>query len=159
MFKLPVFLFVLLSSLALGVIGASAENGTMHKGGAKAAIKVEDPAKCSICGMDRRMFAYSRALVTFADGTATGTCSISCAREVVDKQSGKTVQSIQVADYNTKQLLDAKKSVWVIGGSKRGVMTRTATWAFEDRPAAEKFVKEFGGKVTGFDEVWKAAAD
>ncbi len=158
MLKFSVCLLAVLSCLVAGGLAVSAEHGTMHKGEGKT-IKVEDPAKCAICGMDRRMFAYSRALVTFDDGTKTGTCSISCVHEVVDKHAGRKVKGIQVADYNTKELMDAKKSVWVIGGSKRGVMTSTATWAFAGRPAAEKFVKEFGGTVTGFDEVWKSAAD
>lgn len=158
MLKFSVCLLAVLSCLVVGSIAVSAEHGTMHKGEGKA-IKVEDPAKCTICGMDRRMFAYSRALVTFDDGTETGTCSISCLHEVVDKQAGKKVKCFQVADYNTKKLLDAKKMVWVIGGSKRGVMASTATWAFADTPAAEKFVKEFGGRIAGFDEAWKAAVE
>lgn len=158
MSKFLVCLLAVLSSLVIGIIAVSAEHGPTHKGEGKA-IKVEDPAKCAICGMDRRMFAYSRALVTFDDGTKTGTCSISCVHEAIDKHGGKKVKAVQVADYNSKELTDAKKSVWVIGGSKRGVMTSTATWAFAERTAAEKFVKEFGGRVTGFDEAWKAAAD
>jgi nitrous oxide reductase accessory protein NosL len=159
MSKLPVVLFVVLSCLVVGVIGVSAEHGTMHAGEGKAKIRVEDPAKCTICGMDRRMFAHSRAMVTFEDSSTVGTCSISCAHEAVDKHAGKKVKLIQVADYSTKQLIAANTSVWVIGGSKKGVMTSIAKWAFAERSGAERFVQEFGGKVTGFDEVWRTAAD
>lgn len=155
--NLAVCFLALLSLVTIGVVTVSAEHKAEHTGGQNAAIKVEEPAKCTICGMDRRKFAHSRALVTFDDGSTVGTCSISCAREAVDKSTGKRVKLIQVADYGAKQLMDAKTSVWVIGGSKRGVMTSTAKWAFAERSGAETFVKEFGGKVTEFDEVWKSA--
>ncbi len=159
MSKVPVLLCAVLSILAAGVITVSAEHA-MPKGKERgAAIAVESPAKCAICGMDRRMFAYSRGLVTFQDGAVIGTCSISCARESVDKNSGKGVKSIQVADYDGKQLLAAGSAVWVIGGSKQGVMTSVATWAFADRSGAERFVAKFGGRIAGYEEAWKAAAE
>ncbi len=151
--------FAVLSLVMIGAVNVSAGHKTEHAGGQNASIMVEDPAKCTVCGMDRRVFAHSRALVTFDDGSAIGTCSISCAHEVVDKNTGKRVKLIQVADYVTKRLIDAKASVWVIGGSKRGVMTKIAKWAFAERSVAEKFVEQFDGKVTEFDEVWKSAAD
>ena len=157
--NIAVCILAVLSLVTISVCNVSAAQEVEHKGGRKASIKVEEPAKCSICGMDRRVFAYSRALITFEDDSAIGTCSISCAHEAVTKHAGKKLKGIQVADYDTKQLMDANKSVWVIGGSKQGVMTSTAKWAFASRSSAEKFVKEFGGRVTGFDEVWKSAAD
>lgn len=157
--RFAVSVLALLGLLTIGAVNVSAQHKTEHTGGQKVAIKVEEPANCTICGMDRRVFAHSRALVTFEDGSTVGTCSISCARETVDKNTGKTLKLVQVADYSTKLLIDAKTSVWVIGGSKKGVMTSIAKWAFAERSGAEKFVREFGGKVTEFDEVWKAAAD
>jgi len=157
--RFAVCLLALLGLVTIGVVNVSAGHKTEHAGGQNVSIKVEEPAECTICGMDRRVFAHSRAMVTFEDGSTVGTCSISCAREAADKHAGKKVKLIQVADYTTKELMDAKTSAWVIGGSKKGVMTKIAKWAFANGTAAEKFVKEFGGKVSGFDEVWKAAAD
>lgn len=155
--SLAVCILALLSLATIGVVNVSAGHKAEHTGGQKASIKVEEPATCTICGMDRRVFAHSRTLVTFDDGSTVGTCSISCAREAVDKNAGKKVKLIQVADYGARQLMDAKTSVWVVGGSKRGVMTSTAKWAFAERSGAQNFVKEFGGTVTEFDEVWKSA--
>jgi nitrous oxide reductase accessory protein NosL len=62
-----------------------------------------------------------------------------------------------VADYNSKKLIDAKSAAWVIGGSKKGVMTKVAKWAFVDRKDADAFIKAIGGKSATFDEALKAA--
>jgi nitrous oxide reductase accessory protein NosL len=62
-----------------------------------------------------------------------------------------------VGDYNIKKLIDAEKAFWIIGGSKMGVMTKRAKWAFENKEDAEKFLKENGGKISTFDEAMKAA--
>jgi nitrous oxide reductase accessory protein NosL len=117
---------------------------------------VEEPAKCQVCGMDRTVFSASRVLVTFADGKTVGTCSINCAHEAAAHAPGK-ITAIRVADYVSKKLIDAKKAAWVIGGSKPGVMSATAKWAFADKAAAKRFVTENGGKVATFAEAWKAA--
>lgn len=42
-------------------------------------------------------------------------------------------------------LIDAEKAFWVIGGSKPGVMTKRAKWAFEKKEAADKFMLDNGG--------------
>lgn len=121
-----------------------------------AAEKVETPDSCKHCGMDRTKFAHSRMVVTYSDGSSTGTCSINCV--VTDlKESKKEVKSFQVGDYNSKKLIDAKTATWVIGGSKKGVMTRTAKWAFAEKSDADAFIKSNGGKLASFDETLKAA--
>jgi copper chaperone NosL len=120
--------------------------------------KVENPAKCQNCGMNRTAFSASRVLITFADGTTVGTCSINCAHDEVAKNAAKKILRIKVADYAGKTLIDAKKATWVIGGRKQGVMSATAKWAFSDKAGAERFIKENGGQIATFDEAWKAAA-
>ena len=120
-----------------------------------ASEKVEAPDSCKHCGMDRTKFAHSRMVVTYTDGS-TGTCSINCV--VTDlKEAKKEVKSFQVADYNSKKLTDAKTATWVIGGSKKGVMTKTAKWAFAEKSDADAFIKANGGKLASFDEALKAA--
>lgn len=121
-----------------------------------AAEKVEAPDSCKHCGMDRTKFSHSRMVVTYTDGSSTGTCSINCV--VTDmKETKKEVKSFQVADYNSKKLTDAKAATWVIGGSKKGVMTKTAKWAFAGKQDAEAFIKANGGTLATFDETLKAA--
>jgi nitrous oxide reductase accessory protein NosL len=119
--------------------------------------KVEAPADCQQCGMNRTTFGQSRMVVTYKDGSSTGTCSINCVAVDMKKQPGKEVNSFQVGDYNSKNLIDAKSAVWVIGGKKKGVMTQVAKWAFADKKAAEAFIKDNGGKLATFDEALKAA--
>lgn len=119
-----------------------------------AADKVEAPAACQQCNMDRTKFAHSRMLVTYSDGSSSGTCSINCI--VVDLQSSrKTARSFKVADYDSKKLIDARSACWVIGGKQRGVMTPVAKWAFADKKAATAFIKANGGKAATFEEVLK----
>lgn len=72
---------------------------------------------CKNCGMDRNMFAHSRSLITFDDGTAVPTCSIHCTAVELALSLDKTPRSIEVGDYKTKKLIDAEKAYWVVGGS------------------------------------------
>ncbi len=53
--------------------------------------------------------------------------------------------------------MNAETAAWVLGGTKSGVMTSRAKWAFADKAAAEAFVKENGGTIVGFEDAMKAA--
>jgi len=118
---------------------------------------VAKQASCKYCGMDRKTFAHSRMLVTYEDGSSISTCSLHCTAIELALSIDKSPQSIEVADYKTKKLIDAEKAFWVIGGSKPGVMTKRAKWAFESKADADAFIKENGGKLASFDEAIKAA--
>lgn len=107
---------------------------------------------CQHCGMDREKFSHSRMLITYSDGSSTGVCSIHCTVSELKFKSGKIVKSVEVADRNTKILVDAEKATWVIGGSKKGVMTKTAKWAFAKTEDAEEFIKQNGGKVASYKD-------
>ena len=113
---------------------------------------IEAPASCELCGMDRTYFAQSRMLIVYADGSSIGTCSLHCAAADLKKNAGKKVKTLQVADFNSKKLIDAHKATWVVGGKKSGVMTNVAKWAFAKKSDAEQFVKAQGGKVASFEE-------
>jgi hypothetical protein len=104
--------------------------------------------------MNRITFAHSRMLITYADGSSNGTCSIYCGATALQIK-GKKVKSLQVADYDSKKLIDAKNASWVIGGKKQGVMTAVAKWAFADKKGAETFIKQQGGKLTSFEVALK----
>jgi copper chaperone NosL len=112
---------------------------------------------CTYCGMDRQQFAHSRMLIIYDDGTEVGLCSLHCAAIELALKLDKTPKMILVADYNTKKLIDAEKATWVVGGSKPGVMTKTAKWAFEKKGDAEAFVGGNGGSIASFDQAIKAA--
>ncbi|MDA8084621.1 MAG: nitrous oxide reductase accessory protein NosL [Nitrospiraceae bacterium] len=124
---------------------------------AGAADTVENPKHCSQCGMDRTVYAQSRMLITYEDGTEVGLCSIHCAALELKHSKGKQVRSIMVADHDTGKLIDARTAVWVMGGSKAGVMTKVPKWAFATQVAALKFVEDNGGKTASYGEAMAAA--
>jgi hypothetical protein len=96
-------------------------------------------------------------IVEYDDGTTVGVCSLHCLAVDFSLNIDKTPRLLQVGDLNGKNLIDAGKAFWVIGGNKPGVMTRQAKWAFEKKEDAEKFITENGGSPATFDEAMKAA--
>ncbi len=146
LFCLTLSLIVTLVSLKAGPVIASGHDADIaaHK-------------SCQYCGMDREKFAHSRMLIEFDDGSTAATCSLHCAAVDLANNIDKTPKAIKVADFGSKELIDAEKAVWVIGGSKQGVMTKNAKWAFSSKDKAAAFIKENGGRQTGFEEAIKAA--
>jgi copper chaperone NosL len=118
---------------------------------------VEPPKSCQQCGMNRAMFAQSRMVVVYSDGKSVGTCSLHCTATEVRASAGRKVASLQVADFTSKALIDAKSAVWVIGGAKTGVMTEVGKWAFAKKQDAEAFIKGNGGRIADFDEAMALA--
>ena len=118
---------------------------------------VKEIPACKYCGMNRAMFAHSRMLIAYDDGTNVGTCSLHCVAVDLALNLDKTPKAIRVGDFGKKTLADAEAAFWVIGGSKPGVMTKTAKWAFANKADAEKFLLENGGRLASFDEALEAA--
>jgi copper chaperone NosL len=118
---------------------------------------VKEIPACKYCGMNREMFAHSRMLIEYSDGTKEGVCSLHCAAVDLALNLDKTPKAIRVGDYGQKVLIDAEAAAWIIGGSKPGVMTKNAKWAFANKADAEKFRQETGGRLTAFDEALEAA--
>lgn len=112
---------------------------------------------CLYCGMDRKNFAHSRMLVHHKDGKLVGVCSIFCAAKEYIRNLDDVPSSIRVADYNSKKLINAITSYWVMGGSKSGVMTNRAKWAFEKKKDAIDFIHAYGGEIMDFNSVMKAS--
>lgn len=112
---------------------------------------------CHQCGMDRDKFGQSRMVIEFADGSTIANCSLHCAAVELAVSIDRNPVKIGVADYDSKAIIDADEAVWVLGGSKKGVMTAKAKWAFSERSAAEKFVKAYGGSIVTFDDTIRSA--
>jgi nitrous oxide reductase accessory protein NosL len=125
------------------------------------AALAEDDVKaipsCESCGMNRDRFGSSRMLIEFTDGSKAGTCSIRCAVELLCESTGKSVASIKVADYNSRDLIEADKAFWVVGGDRPGVMTRTPKWAFAREADAKAFIQKHGGEMATYAAAKKAA--
>ena len=111
---------------------------------------------CTYCGMDRTTYAHSRVLIEYNDGSSFSGCSLHCAAVNLANNIDKTPTAIRVGDYNAKKLIDAERAFWVLGGTKAGVMTANAKWAFETRVAAASFIAENGGSLVTFDAAIKA---
>lgn len=124
---------------------------------ASAAGTVDEPKVCKQCGMDRTVYARSRMLITYADGSTVGVCSLHCAAAEMKQNKERQVKSLMVADYMTQELINAKTAIWVTGGRKEGVMTALPKWAFARAEDAQQFMKENGGEVAPFDMVMKSA--
>jgi len=120
---------------------------------------IEKHPTCQHCGMDRLKFAQSRMLIEYDDGASVGTCSIHCTAVDIGLNKDKTAKTFLVGDYYSKELIDAKTAYWVIGGTKPGVMTKRAKWAFQKKKDAEKFTAEYGGDMANFDQALKAAQE
>lgn len=117
---------------------------------------VQKNPSCLHCGMDRATFAHSRMVVNYDDGTTVGTCSIHCLAIDLAINIDKAPSGLLVGDFNSKELIDAEKAFWVIGGNKPGVMSKQGKWAFAKKEDAEAFVKENNGILATFDEAMKA---
>jgi hypothetical protein len=124
-----------------------------------AEVDIDQHRDCKHCGMDRKAFGYSRMLVEYKDGRQVGTCSLHCVVTELNSSKGGGVISFKVADRNTRQLIDAERAVWVIGGKKRGVMTMRAKWAFAKNDAAQNFIDAYGGKIASWSEALAAARE
>ncbi len=116
---------------------------------------IQHHPKCKYSGMDREKFAHSRILVVYDDGSSVGTGSLRCASIDLAINFTRKVKSMKAGDYKTKNLIDAGKAYWVIGGKVKGVMTKNPKWAFEKKEDAQAFINENGGTLTSFDTALK----
>ncbi len=126
---------------------------------ALAETDIDQHRDCKQCGMDRKAFGYSRMLVEFRDGRQVGTCSLHCVITELNSNKSGQVISFKVADRDSRELIDAEKASWVIGGKKRGVMTTRAKWAFRSKAAAQSFVTANGGIISSWEQVLAAAKE
>lgn len=113
--------------------------------------------KCDYCGMDRRKYAYSRVLLKYSDGSEAGLCSVHCAGLDLALHPEKEPVRILVGTYDGGRLVDAGTAVWVLGGTKHGVMSIRGKWAFEKKEDAWVYIRGFGGSVTDFRNIMRAA--
>jgi len=146
--------------ISLGILSLLAFAAFPFVSGAGETAAQEDIAKhpaCPYCGMDRQKFAHSRVYLVYDDGSTIGTCALHCAAIDLSINIDKTPKAIMVGDFNTKELIDAEKAVWVLGGSKMGVMTKRAKWAFVSQQGADDFIKQNGGEIVVFEQAVKAA--
>jgi len=118
----------------------------------KAVILQEGESKmyCPKCGMTLPMF-YKTNHAADVDGKTTQFCSIHCLAEAM--ADGSKVTNVKVVDNTTLEFIDVIKAWYVMGSSKPGTMSMTSKYAFAKKSDAEKFAKEFGGRVMTYYDV------
>jgi nitrous oxide reductase accessory protein NosL len=126
--------------------------------GLAAGDDLEQHRFCDSCGMDRKAYGYSRMLIRHEDGAETAACSLHCAAKALSDPA-RAAKTVLVADRDSRVLIDAAGATWVLGGNKRGVMTKLPKWAFQTKTAAEAFTGSNGGKLASWEEALAAARD
>ncbi len=120
---------------------------------------IEQHRSCEYCGMDRKVYGYSRALVVYEDGGQTAVCSLHCAVTELNAHKEKKLKQLLVADRDSHQLIDVEDATWVTGGNKRGVMTHRPKWAFASKKGAQAFIDSNGGTIITWSETLSAAKE
>jgi nitrous oxide reductase accessory protein NosL len=117
--------------------------------------------KCPYCGMDRRQYHHARHLIHYSDDLADGLCSLHCAAISLALNIDRDPKAIYAADYGAsadpKPLVEVDKTVYLIGGSLKGVMTKRPKFAFADRAAAEAARAKHGGELGDFQAALTAS--
>ena len=136
--------FIVLVTLLIGVAASAVDDIEAHR-------------FCKACGMDRKAYGFSRMLICYENGIEVGVCSLHCAVRELDESKGRAVKALLVADRDSRTLINTEQAIWVLGGTKRGVMTNTPSWAFATLSSADAFVAKFGGNIVPWSKVLAAA--
>ncbi len=115
---------------------------------------------CSLDGMILADFPGPKAQIHYANGEPDYFCdtmemfSIYLQPEQKKRVTGIFTQDMGKSDWDVPKgnWIDAKQAFYVLGGKKLGSMGPTLA-AFLLKQDADKFAKEFGGKVVSFDQV------
>lgn len=135
------------------MFAAAADTLTLPNG-----AKLDLSTKCPVCKMEVGSSALGPAAVVFKDGKVTGFDSTGdLFRYLLEpKKYGfdpGTVEHMYVTQYGTKNFIDAKQAVYVVGSDVKGSMGPEVV-AFAKKDAAEKFMSSHHGKkVVSYKEV------
>ena len=144
---------------------ASGGHGHMHRSGKmfqtvppkKATILQTGPRResCAVCGMKLAMF-YKTNHAAESDGKVRQYCSLHClaADKTINKRS---LSELKVVDTPSLKFINADQAFYVVGSRKKGTMSRVSKYAFAKREDAERFRRQFGGKIVDFDTALKIA--
>jgi len=122
------------------------------------AVHAEEQKWCPLCSMNLKMFWKTTHWLTFSDGTRTGYCSIHCASKVYQDRA-TDIDRWEVADSDTKKLINARKAHFLIGSDLPGTMTPASKLAFASLDVAKKYQKEHGGTIGTLDDALKRALE
>ena len=109
--------------------------------------------KCSLCGMRVDEAKKQYFTITTKDGKKQKACNQGCAVTFMEniKDNIKTVEAV---DYNSGKLIDAKSAFYVKGSKVQPVMGGESVVAFSRKEDAEKFMKDNGGRLMSYDDLF-----
>jgi len=116
-----------------------------------AAFSAEPRPDCRVCGMWIDQYLHTRHVFTTTDGDQVMFCSLACAAKYLKTHKAE-IKRMQVADYQTTELVDTDEAVYLVDSDAPPVMSYVSIIAFADRKRAENFQKEHGGKLMPFSE-------
>ena len=122
-----------------------------------AALAASMGPSCQYCGMSIEKYGYSKMKFTYKNKTEIETCSIRCGALEYSTRIDRHIKKIEVADFDTREYINAKKAHWILGGQKTPVMSKRAKWAFKDKKRADLFKRQFGGASVSFETAMQAA--
>lgn len=117
---------------------------------------IDKHPKCPYCGMDRKLYHHSRALVHYSDDLPDATCSLHCASLSLSLNIDREPKGIYVADNASgaeiKPLIEVDKATFLVGSQIKGVMTRHSKVAYGSVEAAKASQAANGGELVNFDK-------
>ncbi len=116
----------------------------------------EEKKWCPLCSMNLKMFWKTNHRLTLSSDQRIGCCSIHCA-SLVYKDKAADIDKWEVVDYETNELVDAKKAHFLIGSDLPGTMTATSKLAFSSLDTAKQHQRKHGGRIGTFDDALKKA--
>ncbi|MEW6585373.1 MAG: nitrous oxide reductase accessory protein NosL [Nitrospirota bacterium] len=106
---------------------------------------------CHVCGMWIDQYEHTRHVVVLKDGRTEHFCSFACASKYI-RDNGESIKAAKVADFITKQLVDADGAYYLEGSDVPAVMSYISIIAFSTKSSAAVFREEHGGHIITFAE-------
>lgn len=107
--------------------------------------------ECAVCGMWIDQYEHTRHVVILHDGNTEYFCSIACASKYIEV-NGREIQKIKVADFITRELIEADYAFYLVDSDIPGVMSYISRIAFATSKSAEEFREIHGGKIITFEQ-------
>lgn len=106
--------------------------------------------ECAVCGMWIDQYEHTKHVVIMHDGNIACFCSIACASKYI-KINGLRIHEIKVADFITRQLIDAYSAFYLVDSDIPGVMSHRSMIAFSTSKKALEFREIHGGRIMTFE--------
>jgi nitrous oxide reductase accessory protein NosL len=104
---------------------------------------------CSVCNMDVFEKMMTRVEI-WVDDTVYHACGIGCATAIME---GKSVKDVEVVDFKTFKLVDAKKAWFITGSVISPARAMLPEFSFSSKADAESFSKLYGGHIFRYQEM------